>query len=227
MGVEWISLRDRQRTVLDSILGSAEERWKVLVVDEHGEAIVRELKREGELRKAGVTVVVKLGGGREEVVQGAVGVYLVASTEESARNVAEDARMEVFEKMYVCFLSDPTPVDVLASAVLRPSPPKTLRIISVASTKVDFSCPESSLFLLTKKPSFDDEVTTTAHGIFCAISTLGVVPIIRAQRGTRAEQVADLLTDRIRAEIHSSKLTQTSLVSVRRTKTSVLTKTIP
>eukprot|EP00190_Bangiopsis_sp_CCMP1999_P002440 CAMPEP_0198733190 /NCGR_PEP_ID=MMETSP1475-20131203/43559_1 /TAXON_ID= ORGANISM="Unidentified sp., Strain CCMP1999" /NCGR_SAMPLE_ID=MMETSP1475 /ASSEMBLY_ACC=CAM_ASM_001111 /LENGTH=570 /DNA_ID=CAMNT_0044496445 /DNA_START=81 /DNA_END=1790 /DNA_ORIENTATION=+ len=210
-----MSVRGRQTALLDSILSMPGEQWKVLVTDAKGEQIVGELKRSDELRKAGVTVTVSLGAERVERIPDSAAVYLVSSGSESARLIADDARKEIFGQMYVCFLSEPAPLDVLSEEILSPYPPRSLRISSVMTSRADFVSPDASLFHLGKnmRSAAWENPELVVHGLLCVLSTIGAVPIVRAQKGGLSEKIGQLLVDRLRADLMDGRLMPSSLVA--------------
>ncbi|KAJ8905235.1 hypothetical protein NDN08_001743 [Rhodosorus marinus] len=206
------SVKQKQKAILRAFFRNGGGQWKVLVVDKRSSEIVSELFRGEELRREGITVSIPLDSKRSDKLESTTGLYLVASSAANTKLIAEDARNEILQKMHICFLSDPAPIEQLVDSVMNPKPPKSLRISEIVTASSDFLCQGDNLFSLTShthalKPE------TLAHGLTCVLSMLGVVPIIRAEKGGVAEQVGEVLADRLRAELYMGKIVQRSLIS--------------
>eukprot|EP00189_Rhodosorus_marinus_P001267 CAMPEP_0113960494 /NCGR_PEP_ID=MMETSP0011_2-20120614/4744_1 /TAXON_ID=101924 /ORGANISM="Rhodosorus marinus" /LENGTH=572 /DNA_ID=CAMNT_0000971949 /DNA_START=605 /DNA_END=2323 /DNA_ORIENTATION=+ /assembly_acc=CAM_ASM_000156 len=206
------SVKQKQKAILRAYFRSGAGQWKVLVLDKRASEIVGELFRGEELRKEGITVSIPLDSKRVDKLESTTGLYLVASSAANAKLIAEDARNEILQKMHICFLSDPAPIEQLVDSVMNPTPPKSLRISEIVTASSDFLCQGDNLFSLAShahalKPE------TIAHGLTSALGMLGVVPIIRAEKGGVAEQVGEVLADRLRAELYMGKIVQKSLIS--------------
>lgn len=224
-----LSIRARQRLALEEMLkaGSGHNRaddlvdetsgddWKVLIYDENGRDIIAPLLRVADLRALGVTLHLSLGKPRQAIPD-VPAVYFVAPTEANVRAVAADVRSGLYDSFALNFTSrlQRDLLELLAELVA--APPHAQRVTRVFDMYTEFSALENDLFTInvpTVYPALNNKNATAADvdgavekivdGLFCAIATLGVVPVIRSQRAGPAEMVATALDARLREALVS------------------------
>lgn len=221
-----LRVRTAQRAALDSMLhavdagvGSspslsadpATTAWKLLIYDTPSRDTIAPLLRVTDLRARGVTLHLPFGSARQAVCD-VPALYLVRPTAEAVARIAADARAGMYESVWVNFLSC-VPRELLEAlgegvAAAGAGACPVMRVWDMYS---DFVALEEDLFSLRVDRVFstvnareakDADVQacleTVVDRLFCLVVTLGVVPVVRAQRGGPAEMVAGLLDARIR-----------------------------
>lgn len=225
-----LSVRKRQRDALLRMLSACtagadalednNDVWKVLVYDSVGRDIIAPLLQVADLRAAGVTLHMMLHASRQPIPD-VPAVYFVEPTKENVTRICNDSAKGFYASLWVNFTNSISR-DLLESfadrlaTVSNPSP-FTGRIARVYDMYTSFLSLEDNLFHLNLPGSYvalnasnvkDSEVEATIKSIvdrlFCLIVTLGVAPIIRAQRSGPAMHVARMLEQRIREHLISS-----------------------
>jgi len=221
-----LSIRARQRQSLEEMLthgsrsgaadedeGASADEWKVLVYDDVGRDIIAPLLRVADLRKLGVTLHLSLVTQRQPIPDVAA-VYFIAPTQANVTRIIRDVSSGLYESFSLNFTSR-MPRDLLESLAEGVSQ-CSHRISRVYDMYNDFSALEVDLFALNIPKVYqslnaknatsievDSTIERVVDGLFCAVATLGVVPVIRAQRNGAAEMVAKALDARIRETLVS------------------------
>lgn len=220
-----LSIRARQRQSLEEMLthgsrsavdddeGASADEWKVLVYDDVGRDIIAPLLRVADLRKLGVTLHLSLATQRQRIPDVAA-VYFIAPTEANVARIIRDVSSAIYESFSLNFTSR-LPRGLLETLAEGVSACQQ-RISRVYDMYNDFSALESDLFALNIPRVYqrlnaknatsidvDSTIERVVDGLFCAVATLGVVPVIRAQRNGPAEMVAKALDARIRETLVS------------------------
>lgn len=216
-----LNLRQRQTECLTRMLnlnqpvnstgGTAnEDVYKILIYDRFCQDILSPLIHVKDLRKHGVTLYFLLDKDRKPV-NDVPAVYFVQPTLHNIQRIITDASRSLYDSFHLNFSSSiPRPLlEDLASGTL--SSDSIHRIAKVHDQYLEFVTLEDNLFSLANKscyvqmndPSAGDTeieaiVEKIVSGLFCVLSTLSVVPIIRCPRGGPAEMVASLLEQRLR-----------------------------
>lgn len=189
--------------------------WKVLVYDAAGRDIIAPLMKVADLRAMGVTLHMMLGSARQPI-QDVSAVYFVAPTEQNVDRIAADIKAKTYHDIWLNFTSHvPRSLmerlaDKIADIPQNPNQP-SCTVARVYDMYTDFVSLEDNLFslnvpnayrTLNASDSTDNAIQATlaliTDRIFDVLVTLGVVPIIRAQRSGAAEMVAGMLDKRIR-----------------------------
>lgn len=211
-------IKERQVSVLKSVLSPptsslSSRKWTVLVCDSEAQKIVNTLFTSSQLRSFGVTLNSLIDNPRGPVPD-APALYLIMAT---PRNIAWLTRdlspsSSLYRHASAAFLTDVSPslLAALASVLPIPSP-----LVSVRDMHMRFLSLEQSLFTLNIERSYltavraaQEEglmrsfVDVVVDGLFSVLVTLGVIPIIRAQRDGPAEAVAATLDACIRENLH-------------------------
>jgi hypothetical protein len=187
-----------------------DESFKVLILDRYTQDILAPLLHVNELRRHGVTLHMLLDSDRQPIPD-VPAVYFVQPTEAAIDRIASDAARGLYDTFYINFSTHvPRPLmERLASAVATSG--AAARIARVYDQHSQFTSLEQGLFTLglpstylqLNDPGAQDSgieaaVGSVVEGLFCALATLGVVPIIRCPPGGAAEHVAAKLDARLR-----------------------------
>lgn len=216
-------LRDRQRAVLKTILlpENSQREWKVLVCDSFTRSMLASLFSPSALRHHGITLNSLIHEARGPVPDVSA-LYIIAPTPDNIARISNDLSKEpVYRQAAVAFTSAISPSLLAAFAAQLPIPSPITRVHDVHSSYIAL---DQNLFTLNLQKSFlriksvSDESSMRAviepivDGIFSVLFSLGVIPIIRSQRGGAAEAVSEALDQRIRDNL---RLFQSSSISSR------------
>ncbi|KAI9102828.1 Sec1-like protein [Phlyctochytrium arcticum] len=198
-------------------LAISEPVWKVLIYDKLGQDVISPLIKVNELREQGVTVHMPLYSERLPIPD-VPALYLVQPTAENIQRITEDFGKGLYETYYLNFLSTvPRPLlEDLASGAA--STGAASDIAQVYDQYLDYVCLDQNLFslqmnnsyqLLNNPSSAESQIEALIDKIvaslFSVLVTLGVVPIIRSQRGNAAEVVATKLEARLRDHLLNTR----------------------
>ena len=187
-----------------------EEAYKVLILDGVTKNIVAPLLRVDELRNNGVTLHMQISSDRQPIPDVAA-VYFVEPTEENVTQIVKDARLGLYDSFYLNFSSkiNQPMMEKLATGVVEGS--ASARIAQVFDQYSRFVSLDAGLFSLglpnvylelndpqSKDTVIEKNINSVVDGIFCALATAGVVPVICSPPGGSAEHVARTLDQRIR-----------------------------
>jgi len=187
-----------------------DDSFKVLILDHYTQNILAPLLHVNELRRHGVTLHMLLYSDRQSIPD-VPAVYFVQPTETAIDRIASDAARGLYDSFYINFSTHvPRPLmERLASAVATSG--AAARIARVYDQHSQFTSLEQGLFTLglpstylqlndprSQDTGIEAAVNSVVDGIFCALATLGVVPIIRCPPGGAAEHVAAKLDARLR-----------------------------
>jgi hypothetical protein len=188
----------------------ADDSYKVLVLDLATQDVLAPLLRVNELRRHGVTLHMALDADRQPIPDVAA-VYYVAPTEAAVARIVDDARRGLYASIHLNFSTHiPRPLmERLAEGVVAGG--AAARVARVHDQHNQFVSLEGGLFSLglpdtylqLNDPRAHDSAVAAAvggvvEGLYCALATLGVVPVIRCPRGGAAEHVAAALDARLR-----------------------------
>jgi hypothetical protein len=186
------------------------DQWKVLVLDTFCMDVLSPLLTVADLRKLGVTLHMNINDKREEVPD-VPAVYFVMPSMENIRRIGEDLKAPLYKHVYINFASMVSRSQLESLAVLAVENSATTLIKKVLDQYMNFVALEPKLFSLNIKGSFtrynrsgideagiNEYMDVVVEGLFAAVATMGVVPIIRAKAGTAAEMVATKLDKKIK-----------------------------
>lgn len=227
------AIKNRQRAVFDTILRSSQPdknatQWKVLVCDSQAFDSLSCLFQPSQLRRYGVTLQAIIDKPRGPVPDVPV-IYIISPSPENIAWLLKDLASDspLYTTATVCFttfISRPL-LTALAAQLSVPAP-----ISSMRDLYADFVSFEQNMFSLHIKSSYismktiKDEVSgklfvdLIVSRLFSALLTLGVIPIIRSQRGGAAETVSRALDKRLRdnLELFQAPSFSTRPISFRR-----------
>lgn len=220
-----LCLKDRQRAVLEKVLQPAlrlqyslgteapvsQTPWSVLVTDALARDVLSALLSARDLRRYGVTLRTLIDVPRGAVAD-APALYMVSATAENVAWLLNDVQSKgIYERVSVAFTGAASRqlLAALAAQLTVPTP-----ITRVVDCHASFVSLEQNLFSLAMKNSFvrvnsintDDDLLDflkpVVAGLLSVCITLGLVPIIRAQRGGCAAAVGTALARAIRDNLH-------------------------
>ena len=187
-----------------------DESFKVLVMDPYTKDILAPLLHVNELRRHGVTLHMLLDSDRQPIPD-VPAIYFVQPSEATVDRIAADASRGLYDSLHLNFSTHvPRPlIERLASSVTTTG--AAARIARVYDQHSQFISLEQGLFTLglpltylqlndpgARDSAIEAAVSGVVEGLFCALATLGVVPIIRCPSGGAAEHVAAKLDARLR-----------------------------
>ncbi|KAI8816681.1 Sec1-like protein [Fimicolochytrium jonesii] len=190
--------------------------WKVLIYDKFGQDLISPLLKVNDLREQGITVHMPLYSERLPISD-VPAIYFVQPTPENLKRMGEDFAKRLYESYYINFSSAvPRPLleDLAATSIATGS---SADIAQVFDQYLDYVCPDHNLFSLNMEDSYrvlNDPTTAESTiekmvdkivgSLFSVLVTLGVVPIIRSQRGA-AEVIATKLETKLRDHLLNSR----------------------
>ena len=187
-----------------------EDTYKVLILDRVTQDILAPLLHVNELRRHGVTLHMLLDTDRQPIPD-VPAVYFVQPTEAAVDRIVADAARGLYDSFHLNFSTHvPRPLmERLANGVAASG--AAARVARVYDQHAQFVSLEPGLFTLGLPSTYLDlndpgaqdtaieaAVGAVVEGLFCALATLSVVPIIRCPPGGAAEHVAAQLDARLR-----------------------------
>eukprot|EP00891_Asterochloris_glomerata_P004186 jgi/Astpho2/4186/fgenesh1_pg.00064_%23_12_t len=187
-----------------------DETYKVLVLDSFTKDIIAPLLKVAELRRHGVTLTLSLERPREPIPD-VPAVYFLTATEGNIAAVVADASAGMYDSLHLNFaFSVPRPLmEKLAASSVRQQCQQ--RIAKVHDQFLAFRALEAGLFSLglpnvyvdLNAPGVQDHqvqacINSVVDGLFSAVATLGVVPIIKCPKSGAAEHIGRELDTRLR-----------------------------
>ena len=163
-----------------------------------------------DLRKLGVTLHMNINDKREEIPD-VPSIYFLLPTSENIKLIGSDLKGPLYREFYINFASMVSRSQLEELATLAVESNTTTMVKKVFDQYMDFVALEPKLFSLNIKQSFiqyndprKDEgsvmeyIDRVVEGLFAAVATAGVVPVIRAKVGTAAEMTATKLEKKIK-----------------------------
>ncbi|XP_063720544.1 sec1 family domain-containing protein 1-like [Symsagittifera roscoffensis] len=224
-------LRERQIVALKQLINlnaevskkqlAAEPQWKVLIFDRYGKEIIFSLLSIKEIRELGVTLTLLIHSERE-AIEDVPAIYFCVPTEENVQRISSDCGNFMYEKLYLNFIGQVSRrmLEDLATRTVQTN--SANMIAKVFDQYLNFISLESSLFTLrhsnrdiisyhtlnsskTKDAEIEQSLQLMAESLFSVCVTLGTVPIIRAQKETAAEMLAQILDKKFREHLKDSR----------------------
>lgn len=206
----------------------SEDVWKVLIYDNVGRDILAPLLSVSELRAAGVTLHMLLHNVRHPIPD-VPAVYFVEGTKQNVERIAMDASKGTYASLWVNFTGSikretlehfGEKIASLSSSNRMNSVVLNGRIGRVYDMYNSFHSLQHNLFSLNlpgcyaklnatgvSNAQVEQLVDDIVDKLFCALVTLGVVPIIKAQKGGPANLVATMLENRLREHLKANNNT--------------------
>lgn len=191
--------------------------------DTPAHAAINTLFRPNNLRHHGITLQTIIDEPRAAVPD-VPALYIISPTLDNIARLSRDlSKQPLYHRAAVCFTSpiSRSLLTALAAQLSIPSP-----ITRVHDLYSDYVSLEQNLFSLNISESYvriksisDDQslakfIQPIVSGIFSVLLTLGVIPVIRSQRGGPAEAVSLALDDMLRSNLqlfHKSSLSSRAL----------------
>eukprot|EP00656_Telonema_subtile_P019587 TRINITY_DN20816_c0_g1_i1.p1 TRINITY_DN20816_c0_g1~~TRINITY_DN20816_c0_g1_i1.p1 ORF type:complete len:612 (-),score=140.15 TRINITY_DN20816_c0_g1_i1:137-1972(-) len=217
------NLMDRQRDGLIQMLnfnklpeessGGIDEKWKVLVYDDFCRDVISPLLKVGDLQSRGVTLHLEISSTRD-AVPGVTAIYFVKPSADTVDRIASDVSRSLYDAFHLNF-AQPVPRPLMESLAGKTLETDSVRLVSkIFDHSCNFVTLEPFLYTLNQsdayfemhRPGLKDtammaQLEEVAEGIFSAVSTLGRVPIIRAQPGNAAAMIAGMLNKKLQEEL--------------------------
>ncbi|KAF8821263.1 Sec1 family protein [Cardiosporidium cionae] len=191
--------------------------WKILVYDEIGRDIIAPTLKVGILRQYGVTLHLLLESERKAVRE-VPAVYFISPTEKNIKRICEDFSKHLYKCYYINFTtsSNSEMIQMLAKgAVEAGAVHKVIRVVDryleyIALSPLDYSLnlsrSYSTLYGNLSDVLIEAFVEKVVGSLFCVISSLDVLPIIRcpSHQYSSAHMIAEKLVKRL--EISQDRL---------------------
>ncbi|KAL3791972.1 hypothetical protein ACHAWO_011227 [Cyclotella atomus] len=201
------SLKSHQLSAITSLLSSSDsstnsDPWKILIYDTHTRSIISPLLSVSSLRSLGVTLHLMLHSDRDPIPD-VTAVYFVLPTKENLDRIARDCSRNLYKsaKIASCGRMERRTMEEFAGLVVTTG--GLGKIETLSDHYVDFVSLEGRLFHLGVKESYclynhpsanEEEMNRCMErictGLFSVVATLGVLPVIRCERGGSAEMVS-------------------------------------
>lgn len=178
-----------------------QENWKLLIYDAFCRDIISTLFKVADLRKHGVTLHLNLNADRQQV-QDVSAIYMCTPSRENVDRIGKDCAAGLYDSMHLNWSSSITQEQLLALATAVAESDSAQRVAKVFDQHFHFISLDHRLFSLQMPDSYirlndpevgDAEMESTMNdivsGLFSALVTLGVVPVIRCPRGDAAGMV--------------------------------------
>lgn len=228
-----MSIYNRHKQTLFSMLSScnpvgevfeeSDDVWKVLVYDAVGRDILAPLFSVTELRSTGVTLHMLLDNTRHPIPD-VPAVYFVEPTKANLSRIASDAAKGTYGRLWINFTGfiSRKELECLAESLATAARANPLngRIGYVYDRYACFHSLQHNLFSLNlpgiyaalnatyvTNDDMNSLIIKIVDRLFCAVVTLGVIPVIRAQKGGPAILVATMLDSRIREHLEKNNNT--------------------
>lgn len=118
--------------------------------------------------------------------------YIIEESEKNVIQVTKDVQRCGFSEIHIAFLGGAEREMIMKLATSLKVPTIVRRVVDLY---VGFESLEEKLFALGMQ---DVNLESVVKGLVSMLVTLGVVPVIRAQKGGIAEKVAELMVERLR-----------------------------
>lgn len=191
-------LRELQKQRIRAFLLVPSTPWKVLVLDERTQQIISPLMRVNELRDCGITTHFLVRQGRQ-AIGNTPAVYFVRS----ADGIAEDVLKEVYAEYYLNFLTSVGRREIEEIGFRLSERGLALRIRSVYDQFLDFISLQDDMFTLGMRNSFvnaenPDTWREVVMSLVSVFVTLGEIPFIVCKDDQATQQIAEMLSTKIR-----------------------------
>ena len=195
--------------------GTVQNFWKVLVYDDRGRDIVSPLLSVQDLRARGVTLHLNLHA-RRDVIGAVPAIYLCAPTDANVKRIARDVQDDLYAAYHLNF-TQPVPrplLEQLAALVMETG--NAHKISKVNDQFVDFVSYDHRFFSLdlpdtlyqyssptANEAQIEELVALVANGLFAALVTMKVLPVIFCNCGGPSEAIARQLDEKIRNSLQN------------------------
>jgi len=203
---------------------ASEPKWKVLVYDSVGQAILAPIFSVKQLRDSGVTLHILIDSQRDPVPD-VPAVYFCQPTDANLYRIGLDLEANLYGSYHFNFISPISrqKMEDLASKAIKAN--VVSQIERVFDQFVNFISLENEMFTLRKTTGSKDQslsfhslnradttdtqmediLNQMVDGLFAVCVTLGTVPIIRCPKGNAAEAVAVKLDAKLRENLKDTR----------------------
>lgn len=208
-----------------------EPEWKVLIYDETGKNIISPLLSVKQLHEAGVTLYMSLHADRDEIAD-TPAIYLCEPTTSNISRISADLKASMYQEYYFNFTSPIMRPELEALAQAAVAAGAASNIKKIFDQHMNFISLEPDLFVLkhlklAKKPNLEvpesdssfykfntnkmenpqPYINAVSAGLYAIFATLGAMPIIRANKGNMADEIAKILDKKLRDSLRDSRAT--------------------
>ena len=173
---------------------SSPPQWKILIYDAPCRSIISPLLSVSQLRACGVTLHLLLSADREPIPD-VPAVYFCEPTRANLSIIAQDCANGLYECAHINFVNKLPRYLMEEFAKLIVSTNSLSKVASIHDQYLDYVSLERGLFSLYKKKNYvrysesnvneetiEAVMDEIAYGLFSAVATLGIVPIIRCPK---------------------------------------------
>ncbi|KAK9460226.1 Sec1-like protein [Lipomyces oligophaga] len=199
----------------DVTVDGEEVIWKVLVFDRFGQEVISSVLRVNDLFQNGITMHMMLNSVRHSIPD-VPAIYFVLPTSENIRRITQDLSQNLYESIYVNFISS-IPRTLLEEFAQQSTSTASM-VSQVYDQYLNFIVTEPDAFSLSLERVYsslaspkvkDDEIESIIDkiviGLFSVVITMGQIPIIRCPRGNAAEMIAQKLDQKLRDFVLNSR----------------------
>lgn len=185
------------------------EPWKIIIYDEYCRQIIAPLFSVSELQSFGITLYLLINKKRQKIPN-VPAIYFVQPTQSNLDIIASDMQSILYNSFYLNFSVklQRTNLEYLAHKLIKTNSYNC--VTKMYDQYTNYTSLSPNLFTLNlthcyeqlNSPTSSDQniqhiVNGIVQSLFCVIVTLQILPIIRAQSGGAAQQIGQLLADKI------------------------------
>ena len=185
------------------------EPWKIIIYDEYCRQIIAPLFSVKELQSFGITLYLLINKKRQKIPN-VPAIYLIQPTQVNLDMISRDMQSILYDSFYLNFSVklQRTNLEYLAQKLIKTN--SYNRLTKMYDQYINYTSLSPNLFTLNltncyerlNSPASSDQsiqgiVNDIVQSLFCVIATLQSIPIIRAQSGGAAQQIGQLLADKI------------------------------
>lgn len=185
------------------------EPWKIIIYDEYCREIIAPLFSVQELQSFGITLYLLLKNKRQKIPN-VPAIYFIQPKKTNLDIIANDMKSILYDSFYLNFSLGlkRNNLEYFADKLIKSN--SYHRLTKMYDQYINYTSLSPNLFTLNIKNCYQelnigqqkeeiiiDIIDKIVQSLFCVIATLQTIPIIRAQSGGAAEQVATQLSMKI------------------------------
>ena len=195
-----------------------ENPWKILIYDQACQNILAPLFNVSQLQSFGITLYLLIDSKRQKVPN-VPALYFVEPTISNLDIIANDMKEGLYDKFYLNFSMrlERKNLEYLANKLIDSNCYHRLskvydqyvNFISLSDNLFNFNISNCYQNLHTQSGGADRDriilslMDNITQSLFCSIVTLQKIPIIRAQKGSAAQRIAQQLTNKLAKHLQS------------------------
>ena len=193
----------------DDLNNETTEPWKIIIYDEPCREIIAPLFSVQELQSFGITLYLLINAKRQKIPN-VPAIYFIEPNPTNLDIIANDMKSVLYDHYYLNFSLGlkRNNLEYLANKLIQSN--SYHRLTKIYDQYINYTSLSPNLFTLNitncyqqlnQKGQTEDSIVSIINKIveslFCVIVTLQTIPIIRAQNGGAAEQIAKQLNNKI------------------------------